>query len=310
MSAAIVIGTQSLRGDKCRDAVARALSLGYRRIDTAIQYGNEAAIADAIDASGVPRADVFVTTKIGPAEMARGAQGVAAGVVSSMSRLRVSYLDAVLLHWPGASGLLVGDPRNAALRREAWQALVALKASGAVRQIGVCNFLPVHLDAMLRSPRTDGDVARDDGVDAVQLELHPWCRQRDVVAWCAAHRVARIEAYGALGGGRLVSRVINAVGPLHPTSAGVIGDGDVCNADHADTDEVDAEDDAAALLLEWCVDEGYVPVVRASSCEHMRRNLAAVTMPRRTARRERHDCFSSLAGADDEHLYWFANLLA
>ena len=146
---------QVLRGQTQR-VVEDALEAGYRHIDTAAAYGNEAGVGAAIAASGIPREEIFITTKL-----RNGEQGTAAEAFEASRRaLGVDVIDLYLIHWPVPSqGLFVN----------AWQALEKIHAAGRARAIGVSNFLANHLETLL---------AAADVVPAVnQIELHPTFQQ-------------------------------------------------------------------------------------------------------------------------------------
>jgi 2,5-diketo-D-gluconate reductase A len=159
--------------------VEEALEIGYRHIDTAAAYGNEAGVGAAIAASGVPRDEVFITTKLRNGEHGTTAEAFEA----SRRALGVDVIDLYLIHWPVPSqGLFV----------EAWLALEKIYAAGGARAIGVSNFLGEHLDTLL---------AETTVVPAVnQVELHPTFQQAALAAECRAHTIA-VEAYSPLGQG-------------------------------------------------------------------------------------------------------------
>ena len=163
-------------------AVTEALELGYRHIDTAAIYGNEEGVGRAIAASGIPRHELFVTTKLWNDSQA-GEQPRAA-LLESLGKLQLEFVDLYLIHWPA--------PANDQFI-SAWKQLVALGDTATVRSIGVSNFLVEHLERLHSETGT---------LPAVnQIELHPAYQQRDVVAWCAAHGI-HIEAWGPLGQGK------------------------------------------------------------------------------------------------------------
>ncbi|RAM35777.1 aldo/keto reductase [Arthrobacter globiformis] len=159
--------------------VEDALEAGYRHIDTAAAYRNEGAVGAAIAASGIPREDIFLTTKL-----RNGEQGVAQEAFqNSCQALGVEYVDLYLIHWPVPS-------RN--LFTEAWKAMEKLHASGQIRAIGVSNFLADHLDTLLQSA---------DIIPAVnQFELHPTFQQSELAAKSRSLGMA-VEAYSPLGQG-------------------------------------------------------------------------------------------------------------
>lgn len=159
--------------------VEDALEAGYRHIDTAAAYRNEAGVGAAIAASGIPRGELFITTKLrnGEQDNARKA------FENSRKALGVDFVDLYLIHWPVPSQ---------GLYTKAWKALEEIQAIGEARAIGVSNFLDEHLDAVL---------AEADVVPAVnQFELHPTFQQAPLAAKSRAHGIA-VEAYSPLGQG-------------------------------------------------------------------------------------------------------------
>jgi methylglyoxal/glyoxal reductase len=175
---------QTGRGRASEDAVTWALEAGYRHIDTAAMYGNEAevgaALKRAIAAGLVRREHVFVTTKLWNSD--HGYDEALRAFDASHRRLGLAQIDLFLLHWP--------VPER---RLHSWRALERILGEGRCRAIGVSNFMVHHLEELL---------SRAEIPPAVnQIELHPWCQQRDVVAFCEAHRIA-IVAYSPLTKGR------------------------------------------------------------------------------------------------------------
>jgi diketogulonate reductase-like aldo/keto reductase len=159
--------------------VEDALEAGYRHIDTAAAYGNEAAVGAAVAASGIPREDVFLTTKL-----RNGEQGTAREAFRNSRRaLGVDYIDLYLIHWPVPS-------RN--LFTGAWKEMEKLHSGGEIRAIGVSNFLADHLETLLKSA---------DVVPAVnQIELHPTFQQHELAVKSRSLGIA-VEAYSPLGQG-------------------------------------------------------------------------------------------------------------
>jgi diketogulonate reductase-like aldo/keto reductase len=158
----IGFGTYPLRGDDGVKAMVHALEAGYRLLDSAVNYGNEEEVGEAVRRSGLAREDVQVTTKI-PGRHHEYDEAIGS-VEESLRRLRFDYLDLVLIHWPNPSvGRYV----------EAWRALVELRKRGLVRSIGVSNFTERHLR----------DVIDDTGVTPVvnQVELHPYFPQQQML---------------------------------------------------------------------------------------------------------------------------------
>jgi diketogulonate reductase-like aldo/keto reductase len=184
------LGTYQVRGSACTASVLAALRAGVRLLDTAAVYRNEEDVAAGLEASGLPRGDVFITSKLAPRDAGPGAY---AACLASLAALRTPYLDLYLVHWPGAQGVPLDDPRLPALRRESWQALERLLAEGRVRAIGVSNYTPRHLSEF------DAPWVRELP-HVNQVELHPRLPARDVVAACKARGIA-VQAYSSLARG-------------------------------------------------------------------------------------------------------------
>lgn len=159
--------------------VEDALEAGYRHIDTAAAYRNEAGVGAAIAASGIPREEIFITTKLRNGEQGNAKEAFR----NSAQALGVDYVDLYLIHWPVPSqGLFV----------EAWKQLETFYGNGEVRAIGVSNFLADHLDTLL---------AASDVVPAVnQIEIHPTFQQGELTAKSRSLGIA-VEAYSPLGQG-------------------------------------------------------------------------------------------------------------
>lgn len=175
------LGTyRSAEGGDVEGSVLAALELGYRSIDTASLYGNEAGIGRAIAASGVPRSEIFLTSKVWNDE--QGYDNTLTAFSRSLERLETDYLDLYLVHWPRTE------------TPETWRAIERLYAEGAVRAIGVCNHLEHHLEALLSvaevAPMVD------------QYEMHPWLQQPSLRRYCEAHGIV-VEAWAPLMKGRV-----------------------------------------------------------------------------------------------------------
>jgi len=167
---------QAARGGECRRAVRDALDLGYRHIDTAKDYGNERDVGAALRDSGLPRDEVFVTTKLWNDD--QGYDEALEAFDASLGRLGLDHVDLYLLHWP--------VPRK---RLASWRALERLLAEGRTRAIGVSNFMPHHLEELL---------AHAEVAPAVnQIEVTPFLQQRDARAASARHGIV-VEAYSPL----------------------------------------------------------------------------------------------------------------
>jgi diketogulonate reductase-like aldo/keto reductase len=169
---------QAAEGTEVEAAVRAALDTGYRLIDTAAIYGNEVGVGKAIKESGLPREEVFITTKLWNANHAY--EDALRAFDESLEKLDCGYIDLYLIHWP-----LPMEGRFT----EAWRALEKLYNDKRVLAIGVSNFKPHHLDELLKEATV---------IPAInQIELHPMFQQKETRAYCAERGIA-IESYSPL----------------------------------------------------------------------------------------------------------------
>ena len=179
--------------------VSDALEVGYRHLDTAHIYGNETGVGAAIEKSGIPREELFITTKLWNSD--QGTQSAHDAFDLSLEKLGLDYVDLYLIHWPSPK-------KNQFV--ESWLAMEEMAASERTRSIGVSNFLPHHLQPVLDASTT---------VPAVnQIELHPYLQQRDAVEFGVAHGIAT-EAWSPLGRGHLLEdETVAAIAAAHERS--------------------------------------------------------------------------------------------
>ena len=183
---ALGLGTFRMRDDVCTQAVGAALEIGYRHIDTAVMYANEAAVGQAIAASSVPRSEIFLTTKVLPDEIGAGAlQKSAEG---SLKRLGLDFVDLLLIHWPNARIPLA----------ESIEALCDVKKRGLARNIGVANFTIALVEEAVAIAGRHGETLATN-----QCEYHPRFNQDPLIATCRKHGIAFVS-YCPVGQGRIV----------------------------------------------------------------------------------------------------------
>lgn len=181
-------GTYLTNGEELVAALKHAIRVGYRHIDTAAGYQNEAAVAQAVEESGVARSDLFLTTKLWCSD--HGTKRTKRAIVKSLRALQTDYIDLYLIHAPDNQGTTPTEIRR--LRLESWMAMEEAYRAGTLKAIGVSNFEPRHIDE-LTAGRPDAVVPAVN-----QIELHPKLDQRATLEYCAK-RGCKVEGYGAIG---------------------------------------------------------------------------------------------------------------
>lgn len=234
----------SASGDAVRQGVLDFLLLGGRHLDTAELYGNHREVGQGLReavSQGVPREEVFLTTKIHPALF--GFEKAMAWVPRMLGDLGVDYVDLVLLHWAGEEDAVCGSPRQC--RQETWVALQRFVRSGRIKNLGVSNFGSRQMQEI---------VALGAPISANQLEFHPWAEaaHRDAVAFCHRHGIA-VTAYGSMGssGG---AQEITAQGAFRQLG-GQLGK------------------TAGQVLLRWAVQQNITIIPGTGNPKHMQENL-------------------------------------
>lgn len=171
---------------------SEAISLKYRLFDTGTLYNNDQFIGDVVydklSAQEVNRDDIFIETKIAPWQ--HGKENTRTAVVDSLKRLKLSYLDLVLVHWPGVAKVPPGDPKNKIMRQETWAELENLVSIGKIKSIGVSNYNESHLKDLLSYCKVKPTVN--------QVEFHPLCYQKQLLDFCRSNSIY-LQAYSSLG---------------------------------------------------------------------------------------------------------------
>ncbi|EJU03849.1 Aldo/keto reductase [Dacryopinax primogenitus] len=219
------LGLGVYKNDDPTLACEAALAAGYRHVDSALGYKNEKAVGEAVRRSGIPREEVFVTSKVH--SLRHEYEEAKAAVEESLSNFGLPYLDH-----------LIHDPKSGKEKRlETWHALVEKQKEGKLRSIGVSNFGVNHLeeikDAGLPTPAVN------------QLELHPWCQQRDITEYCAANGIV-VEAYTPITRGKYFD---------NPTATRI-------SQAHNKT--------PAQVFLRWSLQRGFVPLPKSSQPDRVR----------------------------------------
>ena len=248
-------GTYRMAPEDTVNSVGCALASGWRHIDTASFYDNEAEVGEAIRRSGIPRSELFVTTKLWSTE--RTYEKALVAFEDSLRRLGLDYLDLYLIHWP-ASPFFHDDWREQ--NAEAWRALETLYKEGRVRAIGLSNFMPRHMDALLRTAEIPPMVD--------QIEFHPGWMQKDCLDYCASKDIL-VEAWAPLiKGGVLGNSTIGAIADAHSCSP-------------------------AQVVLSWVLACGVLPLCKSNTPSRIAENLLA---PQIHLSQEEIDAVSAISG--------------
>lgn len=197
------LGVWKASNEEAAHAVQEAIKVGYRHIDTAAIYQNEVGVGKGVQASGIDREDVFVTTKVWNAD--QGYDSTLKAFDASLEKLGMDYVDLYLIHWPLPK-------RN--LFVNTWKALIRIKEEGRARSIGVANFEMTHIER----------IVNETGVKPVinQIEVHPRFQQRGLRQALAAKNIVS-EAWSPLGQGQLLTNtVIEQIAKKHQRSAAQI----------------------------------------------------------------------------------------
>lgn len=182
-------GTWQASNEEARESVLWALDAGYRHIDTAAAYGNEAAVGEAIRTSGVLRDEIFLTTKL--ANDQHGYEQTKAAIDKSLAELDCGYIDLYLIHWPNP---IYSRDNWAEANAASWKAMEEAVDAGKIRSLGVSNFLPHHLEPLMKTARIKPAVN--------QILLNPSDMQETVTQFNKEHNIVS-EAYSPLGTGRI-----------------------------------------------------------------------------------------------------------
>ncbi|KAJ4133815.1 hypothetical protein NW768_005404 [Fusarium equiseti] len=226
-------GVYQIQKDQATEVCKKALEIGYRHIDSASGYHNQGPSAASIQASGLPREEVFFTTKIFTRQFPLNYENAHKQVDIALDETKLDYLDLVLIHAPyGGSDA----------RKGAWKALVECVEAGKVRSLGVSNYGVHHLDeleAYIKELEKERGGAGKGGVISVgQWEVHPWMTRPDIVQWCQERNIA-VEAYCPIvRGQRFDDPKVKALADKYGKTP-------------------------AQILLRWSLQRGCVPLVKS-----------------------------------------------
>ena len=231
----IGLGVLRIDNEGVTPVVESALEAGYRHIDGAAGYNNEAGVGRALKNAGFTqgenRKNLWVTTKLRDSE--QGYDSARKAFDRQLDLLQLDYVDMYMLHWPTPFDWRSG---------ETWKAFQEFRAEGRVRTLGVCNFLPEHLE------RLHKETGEYPAVD--QIELHPTWQQREVVAYCKAHNIA-VEAYSPMARGADLNAgdgVIERIARAHGVTE-------------------------AQVILRWHIENGTIIIPKSVHADRQRQNL-------------------------------------
>lgn len=225
---------QTPDGPVATNSVKCAIRAGYRHIDGAAVYGNEKSVGLGIRESAVPRQELFVTSKLWNTE--RGYESTLNAFRKTLDDLGADYLDLYLIHWPASSHQF---PDWEQINLDTWRAMTELYRAGKVRAIGVSNFMPHHLNALLKC-----DVAPMVN----QIEYHPGMMQEETVSYCKANGI-QAEAWSPLGTGRVLSnKTLGEIAGHYGVSV-------------------------AQLCIRWCLQNEVLPLPKSTTPSRIEQNL-------------------------------------
>ncbi len=225
---------QTPDGDVAYQSVLDALKAGYRHIDTAAAYGNEASVGHAIKDSGIPREELFITSKLWNDSHSYEAAKIA--LDKSLKLLGLDYLDLYLIHWPNP---LINRRNWDKANAEAWRYMEDAYTEGKIRAIGISNFQIEHVEALLKTATIRPMVN--------QLFINPSDLEQDIVAFNEAHDILT-EAYSPLGTGSLLAvPEINDIAEKYGKSA-------------------------AQVLIRWSLQHGFLPLPKSTHAERISQN--------------------------------------
>lgn len=240
----IGFGTYKLNGSEGVEAIKQAVKIGYRLLDSAFNYENEGALGAAVRQCGAPREELIVASKL-PGRHHRFREAIAT-VEESLYRAGLDYYDLYLIHWP--------NPKED-LYVEAWQAMIEAKKRGLVRSIGVCNFLPHHLERIIQ------ETGVTPSMD--QVELYPYFNQAEQREWNREHGILT-ESWSPLG-----------------RTNSILGDETIAQIAKAHRKTI------TQIVLRWHIQLGAVPIPKAASNAHQLENLSVFDFTLTAAEMER-----------------------
>jgi len=231
----IGFGTYKATEEEGIASVKLALQKGYRLLDTAAKYENESAVGKGIKESGIPREEIFVTTKVWRDNL--GYENTKKAFEESLQKLDLDYIDLYLIHWPAnAKNFDNWEEVNA----ETWRAMEEMQAEGKIRSIGVSNFWPEHLEALAKTAKVMPSIN--------QIEFHPGYWQPEVTQYCKDKGIV-VEAWSPLARGKVFDHeVLKSIAETHNKSV-------------------------SQICLRWCIEHGAITIPKSTTPERIQDNM-------------------------------------
>lgn len=226
---------QSANDDTTVTAIKEALNAGYTHIDTAACYDNEESVGKAIKESGIPRENLFITSKVWNTD--RGYENTLKAFNTTLQKLGLDYLDLYLIHWPANEKQFSNWET---INLDTWKALEELYREGKVKSIGVSNFLERHLKIIMDKGTIKPMVN--------QLEVHPGFEQKEITKYCRDNNIV-VEAWSPIGSGALLK---------NPTLENIA---------------TKYHKSVAQLCIRWCLEKGTVPLPKSMNSERIKQNI-------------------------------------
>lgn len=222
-------------GKEATSSVSQALQAGYRHIDTAMMYGNEESVGDAVKSSGIPREEIFITSKLD--NIVRGYDETIKSVNESLKKFQTNYIDLYLIHWPNPIKFRDNWKEQNA---ESWRALEDLYREDKLKSIGISNFEPHHMDALFETAIIKPMVN--------QIRVCPGDEPMEIIKYCDDENIL-IEAYTPLGRGKLLNNeVLKDLSKKYNKST-------------------------AQLAIRWHLQKGYLPLPKSVTPERIKENF-------------------------------------